>query len=82
MSRMFNPAHPGETLREHVLPVLGLSVTGALIHLGVTRTAFSRAVHGRAAVSPKMARRNKAGLGPERGACAEIFLGMQMAQDL
>lgn len=26
---MFNPPHPGETLREDVLPALGLSVTGA-----------------------------------------------------
>lgn len=27
MTTMFNPAHPGETLREDVLPALGLTVT-------------------------------------------------------
>jgi addiction module HigA family antidote len=82
MSRMFNPPHPGETLREDVLPALGLSVTEAAIQLGVTRTAFSRVVNGRAAVSPEMARRIEAWLGPERGGSAEIWLGMQMSHDL
>ena len=27
MTTMFNPPHPGETLREDVLPALGLTVT-------------------------------------------------------
>ena len=31
---MFNPPHPGETLREDVLPALGLSVTEAARQLG------------------------------------------------
>ena len=82
MSRMFNPPHPDEMLREDVLPALGLSVTEAAAQLGVTRTAFSRVVNGRAAVSPEMARRIEAWLGPERGGKAEIWLGMQMAHDL
>ena len=29
MARMFNPPHPGLTLRDDVLPALGLSVTQA-----------------------------------------------------
>jgi len=29
MSTMYNPPHPGETLREDVLPELGLTVTEA-----------------------------------------------------
>ncbi len=29
MSRLFNPPHPGATLREDVLPALGLTVTQA-----------------------------------------------------
>ena len=29
MQRMFNPPHPGELLREDVLPALGLSVAAA-----------------------------------------------------
>jgi plasmid maintenance system antidote protein VapI len=35
MSRMFNPPHPGETLKEDVLPALGLNVTAAAAQLGV-----------------------------------------------
>ncbi|WP_323072363.1 helix-turn-helix transcriptional regulator [Mycetohabitans endofungorum] len=37
MSRMFNPPHPGATLREDVLPALGLTVTQAAQQLGVER---------------------------------------------
>ena len=29
MTRIHNPPHPGETLREDVLPALGLTVTDA-----------------------------------------------------
>lgn len=43
MSKMHNPPHPGETLREDVLPALGLTVTEAAAQLGVTRAALSRA---------------------------------------
>ena len=42
MSQMHNPPHPGETLREDVLPALGLSVTDAAAQLGA-RCALARA---------------------------------------
>jgi hypothetical protein len=32
---MYNPPHPGETLKEDVLPALGLTVTQAAEELGV-----------------------------------------------
>jgi antitoxin HigA-1 len=79
---MFNPPHPGETLRADVLHALGLSVTQAAIQLGVTRTAFSRVTNGRAAVSPEMARRIEAWLGPVGRGRAETWLVMPMAHDL
>lgn len=82
MSRMFNPPHPGETLREDVLPALGLTVTDAARQLGITRTALSRILNGHAGISPDMARRIEAWLGPERGGRAEVWLGMQMDYDL
>ncbi len=82
MGRMFNPPHPGETLKEDVLPALGLTVTEAAHQLGVTRTALSRVLNGHAAISPEMARRIEAWLGPERGGRAEIWLGLQMDYDL
>ena len=82
MRRMFNPPHPGETLREDVLPALSLTVTGAARQLGITRTALSRILNGHAGISPDMARRIEAWLGPERGGRAEVWLGMQMDYDL
>lgn len=82
MGRMFNPPHPGETLRDDVLPAMGLSVTVAARQLGVTRTALSRLLNGHAGISPEMAQRIEAWLGPERGGRAEVWLGMQMDFDL
>lgn len=82
MSRMFNPPHPGETLREDVLPALGLSVTDAAAQLGVTRAALSRVLNGRAAISPIMALRIEAWLGVENGGSADAWLGQQTAYDL
>lgn len=34
MSRMYNPPHPGLTLRDDVLPALGLSVTAYAAMIG------------------------------------------------
>lgn len=82
MGRMFNPPHPGETLKEDVLPALGLTVTEAAKQLGVTRTALSRVLNGRAGISPDMARRIEAWLGPDRGGRADLWLGLQMDYDL
>jgi len=79
---MFNPPHPGETLKEDILPALGLTVTQAAHQLGVTRTAFSRVINGRAGISPDMARRIEIWLGQERGGRADLWLGMQMDYDL
>lgn len=66
MTRMFNPPHPGLTLRDEVLPALGLGVTQAAEQLDVSRVALSRVLNGRAAISPKMALRIEAWLGVER----------------
>jgi antitoxin HigA-1 len=83
MGRMFNPPHPGETIREDILPALGLSVTEAAEQLGVSRVSFSRVINGKAAISPIMARRLEAWLhGPEHGPSAESWLRGQLAYDL
>jgi antitoxin HigA-1 len=82
MTRMHNPSHPGETLREDVLPALGITVTDAAGALGVTRAALSRVLQGHAAISPEMAIRIEAWLGESRGGRAELWLGMQNAYDL
>ena len=82
MNGLFNPPHPGETLREDILPALGLTVTQAASQLGVTRTTLSRVINGRAGISPDMARRIEIWLGQERGGRAARWLGMQMDYDL
>jgi addiction module HigA family antidote len=82
MSRMHNPPHPGEILREDVLPALGLTVTDAARQLGVTRAALSRVLNARAAVSPEMAIRIENWLGVENGGRADVWLAEQASYDL
>ena len=78
MTRMYNPPHPGETLKEDVLPALGLSVTEAAEQFGVSRVALSRMINGRAAISADMAIRLSQWLGGN----AEIWLRQQLQYDL
>ena len=82
MNRMHNPPHPGETLREDVLPALGLSVTDAARELGVTRVALSRVLNGHAGISPEMALRLERWLGLEHGGRADVWLRLQAGHDL
>ncbi len=82
MSRMHNPPHPGETLREDILPALGLNVTQAAEQLGVTRAALSRVLNCRAGISPMMALRIEAWIGVERGGRADLWIAEQAAYDL
>ena len=82
MPRMFDPPHPGLTLRDDVLPALGLKVTEAAEQLGVSRVALSRVLNGRAAISPEMALRVEAWLGVERGGDARVWLAEQTAFDM
>jgi addiction module HigA family antidote len=72
------PTHPGELLREDVLPALGLSVSEAARQLGVTRQALHHILAGTAAVTPEMAVR----LGHFCGNGAELWLRMQATYDL
>lgn len=75
MSRMFNPPHPGEVLREYLGDV---TVTDAAKHLHVTRAALSRILNGGAGVSADMAWR----LADALGTSAELWAGMQLQYDL
>jgi antitoxin HigA-1 len=82
MTRMHNPPHPGLTLRDDVLPALGLSVTKAAQQLDVARVTLSRVLNGRAAIPPEMALRIEAWLGVERGGEARLWLSEQSAYDV
>lgn len=76
MSRMHNPAHPGEVLQDTVLNEM--TVTEFAKRLGVSRVALSRVVNGRAAVSAELAIRLAAALGTS----VESWLQMQVSYDL
>ena len=61
--KMHNPPHPAETLREDILPALGISVTQAAKQLGVSRVTLSRLLNGKTGISADMAIRLHAWLG-------------------
>jgi antitoxin HigA-1 len=80
--KMHNPPHPGLTLRDDVLPALGLTVSQAARQLKVARTTLSRLIQGRSAISPEMALRIQAWLGVDRGGDARLWLAEQSAYDM
>lgn len=76
MSRMHNPAHPGEVLREW-LPE-GMTVTQAAKELQVSRVTLSKVLNGKAAVTANLALRLAAWLNTS----PDSWLGMQTQYDL
>ena len=82
MAEMFNPPHPGLTLRDDVLPALGLSVTEAAKQLDVDPNALTDVLNGQAAITVEMALRIEAWLGVERGGSARVWLAEQSSYDL
>ena len=76
MSRMHNPAHPGEVLKEWIPE--GMTVTAAAGQLGISRVMLSKILNMKAGVTADMALRLAAWLGTS----AELWLGMQSAWDL
>lgn len=76
MSRMHNPAHPGQVLREW-LPD-GMTVTRAADELQISRVMLSKVLNGKAGMSAGMALRLAAWL----GTTPDLWLGMQTQWDL
>jgi len=72
------PIHPGEVLREDVLPALGLTQLEFANRLGVSRRTVSELLHERRPVTPDMAIR----LGKLLGNGPEIWLRMQQTLEL
>ena len=54
---MHNPPHPGEALREDVLPAINMTVSGLARHIGYSRGQLSTVLNGRAAISADLAHR-------------------------
>ena len=76
MSRMHNPAHPGEILREWIPE--GLTVTAAAEQLGISRVMLSKILNGKAGVTVDTAQRLSAWL----DTTPEVWIDMQAALDL
>jgi len=78
MSKMHNPAHPGEVLRDLWLEPLGVSITSAAEKLGVSRKTLSKIINGNAGISADMALR----LATWLGTTPDMWLGMQAQWEL
>ena len=78
MTRMHNPPHPGDVLKDGVFADNLVSVTGAAASLGVTRVSLSRVLNGKAGVSAEMAVR----LGKWLGTGPEVWINMQAQYEL
>ena len=76
MSRMHNPAHPGEVLREWMPE--GMTVTAAAKELQVSRVTLSKILNGQAGVTAGMALRLSIWLSTS----PDVWLGMQTQWDL
>jgi antitoxin HigA-1 len=74
----FEPPHPGEYIREDILPEVEMTIKDLARHLGVSRVALSELVNERRAVSMQMAKR----LGKAFGNGTRFWLALQMQHDL
>ena len=72
------PTHPGEVLREDVLPALGMTQGEFAKRLGVSRLSVSELLHEKRALSADMAVR----LARLTNTTPESWLRMQAAVDL
>ena len=75
MTRMHNPPHPGEVLREYLGDI---TISEAAAQLRVNRVTLSRVVSGASGISADMAYRLADGFGTS----AELWAGLQMQYDL
>lgn len=76
---MFNPAHPGEILKELIIDALGLTITDAANHLDISRKTLSKVLNARGAITPEMAVRLELVFGKPS---ADHWLRLQNAYDL
>jgi len=76
---MYNPAHPGEILKELVITPLELTITDASAHLNVSRKTLSKVLNGRGAITPEMALRLELVF---KKPSADHWLRLQNAYDL
>src|ERR1700734_2416151 len=72
------PVHPGEIIKEDILPAVGLSVTAAAKALGVSRQMFHDILAGRKPLSTVMCLK----VARLFGGSPELWIWLQAAYDL
>jgi len=77
-NRFRKPTHPGELIREDLLPETGMSQTQLARLMGVSRRTVSEIVNERRRVTPDIAFR----LAKVFNSTPEMWLNMQQAVDL
>ena len=77
-SLAFQPPHPGEYLREDILPYVGMNAAQLANHLGVSKQTISNLTAEKRGVSTDMAIR----LGQAFKNGARFWLALQMQYDL
>lgn len=77
---MKNPPHPGVSIRHDCLEPLGLSVTDAAVHLGVSRKHLSDVLNGHSGISPEMAVRLDKAFGGGASAWYQLQAAFDLAQ--
>ena len=76
---MFNPPHPGEILKEDVLPEIGITVGNFAAHLDISHPHLSKVLNnGRASITAEMDLKLSEALGQPPG----LWIRMQAAYDL
>lgn len=78
MSKKIRPTHPGELLREEILPNIGMNQSQLAKHLEVSRRTISELCLERRPVSPDIAIR----LARAFNMHPSVFLNMQTAVDI
>ena len=76
--RAFAPAHPGEILREDVLPALGMSKAAFAAHIGISRNTLYKLLNEEQPVTLELALR----LGTALGNGARFWLALQAQHDI
>lgn len=74
----FAPAHPGEILREDVLPALGVSKAAFAVYLGISRITLYKLLNEEQPVTLELVLR----LGKALGNCARFWLALQAKRDI
>lgn len=78
MTKMTNPAHPGEIVRDEVLPGFGVSIAQAAEILKTARPGFNNMLNGKRALSHEMALKIEVAF----GVSAEMLTNAQNEYDL